>query len=162
MAAVTVWPSEDAVEDKPAHSESPLLGVIVEQVPGGPDADRGASDVHGIPDDGWREVALSFARDLAGHDGDHEAWHRRLARWVTPALAESYLHTDVRLLPPQGHPRVLAWWGAPGVVESIVEDTEDSRLVMTLERRQADQPWVVTRAEPAESWEAASRRLDTR
>lgn len=94
-----------------------------------------------------REVALGSATDFSGHDGDHAAWHRRVRRWVAPALALSYQHTDPRLLPAAAPCRVPAMHEGLGVVEAVLGQRDGKRMVVKLERRHTDRHWVVVSAE---------------
>lgn len=147
--AVCAWPSGTSLDEGAATAKTPTLsGAMANQSPDIGDIDQDESGPPDGADDGWREVVLGFASDLASHDGDHAAWHRRLSRWVTPALAESYQHADPRLLPREGTTRVLASNEALGVVEAVLVQEEGTILVVRLERSQADPSWSVTSAAP--------------
>lgn len=158
VTATHAWPSKTPVQETAAAgTNSPPSGVFVKEAPDRLHVDRGASDVHGHNNDGWRRVATGFIADLASHDGDHTAWHRRVSRWLTPALAETYRHTDPRLLPAAGSGRVLAWDEGLGVVQAIVAQDDGAIVVMTLQRRHVDDSWLVSDAQPV-AWSPASQR----
>lgn len=47
----------------------------------------------------WKKVLHGFAHDFNRATGSKKQWQQRMARWVTPHLAQAYETVDPRLLP---------------------------------------------------------------
>lgn len=148
---VTPSPTESTTEQAPPEDE-PDGGTDGEdeeppQRPPGDEDGSGEGDQSepaGPPE--WKRVLDGFAHDFNRATGSRQKWQQRMARWVTPHLAEAYKSVDPRLLPNTS-------------IDSTEIQSEGSEAVTAVIHYRGIQPvwvhlqptpdgWRVTEAEP--------------
>lgn len=95
--------------------------------------------------------AMAFMRAFARPDLTAENWHAGIAGFMTPETAELFAYVDPTNVPATqvtGEPRVLESRSA--YLAEVHVPTDGGTYLVTLARTAADQPWLVTYAEPME------------
>ena len=101
---ITPSPTQTTEQAPPADDPDPETGDAEQEPPeqeptgdGEHEPEAHSSEQTGPPE--WKRVLDGFAHDFNRATGSKKKWQRRMARWVTPHLADAYKTVDPRLLP---------------------------------------------------------------
>lgn len=132
--------AETTDQDSPADGD----GSDEQETPDDKSAEPGADAEAGPP--AWSRVLDGFARDFNQVKGSKKEWRSKMARWVTPHLAQAYRTVDPRQLPNTTIARTEIQSSGSEAVTAIIH-YRGIQPVWVLLRPTAD-GWRVTEAEP--------------
>lgn len=163
LAAALVWIGHDS--ERPSPTPAAAQGPSPSTSPGPPPTRSGPNASPSPHRDGrdapppatatpgpkrhqapWRRVAEGFARDFAHPSAKLAPWRRRVSRWTTPELADSYATVDPRQIPSDTLESVDKSAAGVSAVDVTAAFTSGLRLLIRLET--GPHGWRVTTVEP--------------